>query len=62
MGQGGSGAQSLEGLRLRLLAARAAAPGQVLLLALDTPARDLAYSLGVGWWFVPTKLDGAAAA
>ena len=34
MGQGGGGAQSLESLRLRLLAAREAAPGQALLLAL----------------------------
>ena len=59
---GGGGAQSLESLRLRLLAAREAAPGQVLLLALDAPARDLAHSLGVGWWFVPTRLESAAAA
>ena len=59
---GGGGAQSLESLRLRLLAARDAAPGQALLLALDAPARDLAHSLGVGWWFVPTRLESAAAA
>ena len=59
---GGGGAQSLESLRLRLLAAREAAPTQALLLALDTPARDLAHSLGVGWWFVPTRLESAAAA
>lgn len=62
MGQGGGGAQSLESLRLRLLAAREATPGQALLLALDAPARDLAHSLGVGWWFVPTRFDSAAAA
>ena len=59
---GGGGAQSLESLRLRLLAAREAAPGQVLLLALDAPARDLAHALGVGWWLVPTRLESAAAA
>ena len=57
--QGGGGAQSLESLRLRLLAAREAAPGQALLLALDAPARDLAQSLRVGWWFVPTTIDSA---
>ncbi len=59
----GTGKQSLEALRLRLLAAREAARGQLLLLALDAPARELAQRLGVGWWAMPPAwpLDSLAA-
>ena len=59
----GTASQSLESLRLRLTGARAAAGGQLLLVALDAPARDVAQRLGVAWWMIepPAPLESAAA-
>ena len=59
----GTASQSLESLRLRLMGARAAAGGQLLLVALDAPSRDVAQRLGVAWWMIepPSPLESAAA-